>query len=375
MIYHGGHHESFCKSTDSSNNEHDKNQTAIDQTKTDLEMRVIQLERLVSRQKVEISRLKSESRNMRNTINSFAEVMDLLRQAGLQTNEPTTKLEPLSSKEKKSENSRRVEDAKEFEYFADNKSFGVAPSSMTDAADAAGAAILSAVLDGKRRMLVDVRDAELSRDTETLVQFLELAILPVAAGVEGMPSQRNRVKIVFPTVSQLLDYRKTMALAAPEVVALSTLGFDAVEDRDNLVVILVPSPDDVDGMTKLLNLLKENESQPIVLLNYHMVPPLGSIAQFNYEPVYYLRLLTVQYMAGDDQEGVLESLVDVGATTNEQQDDDNFYELDKSNVSSTAENQDLLKEDAELEAAMEHAHETGVHQGITRAMVIRAYPR
>ena len=29
----------------------------------------------------------------------------------------------------------------------------------------------------------------------------------------------------------------------------------------------------------------------------------------------------------------------------------------------------------ELEAAMQHAHEVGTNQGVTRAMVIRAYPR
>ena len=32
-------------------------------------------------------------------------------------------------------------------------------------------------------------------------------------------------------------------------------------------------------------------------------------------------------------------------------------------------------EDLALEAAMTHAHEIGVHQGVTRAMVIRAYPK
>jgi hypothetical protein len=32
-------------------------------------------------------------------------------------------------------------------------------------------------------------------------------------------------------------------------------------------------------------------------------------------------------------------------------------------------------EDAALEAAMKHAHELGANQGVTRAMVIRAYPR
>ena len=33
------------------------------------------------------------------------------------------------------------------------------------------------------------------------------------------------------------------------------------------------------------------------------------------------------------------------------------------------------EEDEALEAAMTHAHEIGVHQGVTRAMVIRAYPK
>ena len=33
------------------------------------------------------------------------------------------------------------------------------------------------------------------------------------------------------------------------------------------------------------------------------------------------------------------------------------------------------EDDAALEAAMTHAHEIGVHQGVTRAMVIRAYPK
>jgi hypothetical protein len=90
-----------------------------------------------------------------------------------------------------------------------------------------------------------VEESELSREPDSLVQFIELAILPIAAGLEGLPSIRNRVKIVFHKVSQLLEYRRTMALAAPEVVALSTLGFDPVKHRDKkLVVIVAPAPDD-----------------------------------------------------------------------------------------------------------------------------------
>ena len=41
-------------------------------------------------------------------------------------------------------------------------------------------------------MLVDVRDAELTHQAEVLAQFLELSILPVAAGLEGLNSERNR---------------------------------------------------------------------------------------------------------------------------------------------------------------------------------------
>lgn len=58
--------------------------------------------------------------------------------------------------------------------------------------------------------------------------FIELSILPVAAGLEGLDRDsyhRTRLKVVFPTVSQLLQYRKCMALSAPDVVALVSDNF------------------------------------------------------------------------------------------------------------------------------------------------------
>lgn len=160
----------------------------------------------------------------------------------------------------------------EYEYFDDSEIFGIAPSSVIEAADSAGAAILAAMLGGQRRMLVDVRDAELTNNPEILAQFLELSILPgeesggrgewsggttnsnifaslvaVAAGLEGLNSERNRVKIVFPTVAQLLEYRKLSALAAPDVVALGTLNFGSLEDPDALIILVAPSPEDKEG--------------------------------------------------------------------------------------------------------------------------------
>ena len=209
-----------------------------------------------------------------------------------------------------------------------------------EAADAAGAAILAGLLAGQQRLLVDVRDNELCTDAATLVEFIELAILPVVAGLEGLQSQRNRLKIVLPTVSHLLMYRKHMALAAPDVVALSTLGLDPVENKDNLVVIVVPSPEDTEGLEAMNALLsRPSLNQPLVVLNHHMVPTKGMAAQF--EVAYHLRLLSVQYMSGDAPPEIPQNAT-----------------------------KDVL-----LEAAMKHAQQPGVNRGTTRAMVIRAFPR
>jgi hypothetical protein len=221
----------------------------------------------------------------------------------------------------------------------------------------------------------------LSRDLDILTQFIELSILPVAAGLEGLRMKKNRVKIVFPTVSMLMQYRRTMTLAAPEVISLSTLDFDPIEDEDNLVVIIAPSPDEKEGLAAMNELLESGSLfQPVVVLNHHMVPLLGPGGDF--EPVYHLRLLSVQYMTGDappltweqkvqeqeeakEKKGSKAKEIPVNKIANKNVDGKGKGKKNKADV----------KEDAELEAAMEHAHELGVHQGMTRAMVIRAYPR
>ncbi|CAB9516983.1 expressed unknown protein [Seminavis robusta] len=302
--------------------------------------RMAQLEGIVAKQSVEIRRLKEDYSSLQEAVHAFQQVIELLKAAGLQTDELPSTDEDTTRRE----------------------IFGEAPSSVTDAADHAGAAILAGLLGGKQRMLIDVRDSELSRDADTLVQFIELAILPVAAGLEGLTSTRNRVKLVFPTVSQLLQYRKTMALAAPEVVALSTLGFDPVEERDNLVVIVAPQPDDEEGLQAMNDLLdppnwKQDQriTQPLVVLNHHMVPVSGPAARF--DVMYHLRLLSVQYMSGGRADAFFESYTDGDS------------DVDQSS------NEKEKPDDAILEEAMRHAHEAGMSHGVTRAMVIRAYPK
>ena len=351
--------------------------------------RLTQLESLCASQAVQMRKLREEFKAMKDITLSFAEVVNLLRQAGLSTKED----ESVESSIKKSASKPSVSSdipqkqvgaanakkVKFYEAFDDSEIFGTAPSSVIDAADAAGASVLAALLGGKQKMLVDVRDAELSRDPDILVQFIELTILPVAAGLEGLKMKKNRVKVVFPTVSMLMQYRRTMALSAPEVISLSTLGFDPVEEKDNLVVIVAPSPDDKEGLAAMNELLESGTLfQPVVVLNHHMVPLLGPAG--DYEPVYHLRLLSVQYMTSDAAPPVWEQKVN----EEEEKKDDNKRgktgnDVSKSSTDGNGANVDKRKadvmEDAELEAAMEHAHELGVHQGVTRAMVIRAYPR
>ena len=359
-------------------------------TEKELELtkRMTQLEHLVAKQTVEIRRLQDECRDLKEVTSAFAHVLKMMRAAGLDTDKLPEDVSMADRAEERIQ--QKLENAMmdnanvlnadsedsdldekdgqfQYEYFDDTEIFGEAPASVTDAADAAGAAILAGLLGGKQRMLVDVRDSELSSDPETLVQFIELAILPVAAGLEGMESRKNRVKIVFPTVSQLLQYRRTMALAAPEVVALSTLGFDPVEERDNIVVIIAPPPNSEEGLKAMNDLLEPppgNEGyqiqQPVVVLNHHMVPLSGPAA--DYDVMYHLRLLSVQYMSGERADDVFSQFDDPLANS------ETVEDAAKANMTVDA-------DEELLEAAMKHAHEVGVQGGVTRAMVIRAYPK
>jgi hypothetical protein len=344
--------------------------------------RITRLEALVSKQEIEIHRLKKSNEELVATTEAFAQVIQLLKEAGLGSAENSN--EDNGNKTQESgdlQSTAKEQTSRIVESFDDSMIFGTAPSSVNDAADAAGAAILAAMLGGKQRMLVDVRDAELSSDPETLVQFIELAILPVAAGLEGLKSTRNRVKIVFPKVSQLLEYRRTMALAAPEVVALSTLGFDPVERKDKLVVIVAPEPDDEEGLEAMRDLLYPSDSsksiqQPIVILNYHMVP----VAQLkvDFETAYHLRLLSVQFMSGGMANEIASKFKaeknDVAEMQEEKLVENEVTNEDEAEASSNTD-VDENEDDQALEAAMKHAHQLGMNQGVTRAMVIRAYPR
>lgn len=389
----------------------------VDGGDDDIQKRVVQLETIVSKQQFELRKLRREVEDLTEAAKAFSNVVDILREAGLkidETDESVAADVAAAAPNRKSDASApgggglpSVRD--------DDSIFGAAPRTVTDAADAAGASVLSAILAGKHRMLVDVRDAELARDPELFAEFIELAVLPVAAGLEGLDSGtgtgddegsfrvRNRVKIVFPTVGGLLSYRRSMALAAPEVVSLSTLGFDPVDDeRDNLIVVVAPGPDDAAAVIAMEKLMRRTArdyvepdrriTQPVVVLNHHMVPI--DMAEFGkFTSVYHLRLLSVQYMTGDSMpeyvaDGISKEGSEVGGVDPPKGADgtvNNDEELSEVAALNSVESGGTMaeekgsdggdEEDAALEAAMTHAHEIGVHQGVTRAMVIRAYPK
>ncbi|GMI00670.1 hypothetical protein TrST_g8810 [Triparma strigata] len=367
--------------------------------------RIKQLEALTSKQQVEIRKLKRDNDEMYATISNFDELIEILRASGLGSNSKSGRNPGRGGNGEEDEEDDMIETEYmelsdlpsgenksmlyEYEYFDDSEIFGVAPSSVIEAADSAGAAILAAMLGGQRRMLVDVRDAELTNNPEILAQFLELSILPVAAGLEGLNSERNRVKIVFPTVAQLLEYRKLSALAAPDVVALGTLNFGSLEDPDALIILVAPSPEDKEEFQMMLDILspknpEDTIEQPVVLLNYHMsgmknMPePVRS-----WEVIYHLRLLSVQYLAM--AEGAEE-----GKEMTESEIEDMFLEASSereealpetpgstSAVNSLDEESDFedLASDAAFVDFAEEQENSGVVPGTTRAMVIRSYPR
>ncbi|KAL3937858.1 MAG: hypothetical protein SGARI_001965 [Bacillariaceae sp.] len=352
---------------------------AVGKLKKKLMKRVTRLEDIIARQEIELYRLKQKANDLTEVSEAFTNLLQLLREAGLDADTlPAPERQsssgdqsdgslPQAGSSESSSSESKDSTGRVIESFDEEIIFGTAPSSVSDAADAAGAAILAAMLGGKQRMLIDVRDAELSTVPETLVQFIELAILPIAAGLEGLKSTRNRVKIVFPKVSQLLEYRRTMALAAPEVVALSTLGFDPVEDRDQLVVIVAPEPDDEEGINAIKELLHPTSAdtqpirQPVVVLNYHMIPFQG--VDLDFETAYHLRLLTVQYMS----DGVAEEYIKSTKNGKDGSDGEDITfsgeprELEVVGDDVTEEGEeDVTQTDEEaLESAMKHAHELG----------------
>ena len=135
-----------------------------------LQQRVTQLEGLVAKQAVDIKRLQEDCRALTESMSAFSEVIELLRASAQNAKDSNRSENGSKGKESLSKLSSAVlfddkgEDGVEdkvvhVDVDADSEIFGKAPSSVMEAADAAGAAILAAMLGGQQRLLVDVRES------------------------------------------------------------------------------------------------------------------------------------------------------------------------------------------------------------------------
>ena len=138
------------------------------QNSTREELRIKNLERLVASQSVEISRLKTSVSKMNEVLAKVQNFVNVLEKAGLdlddedleaiqiefETEYDDDDIEDIENIDMSRSQISRYSVKSDFEYVDDMEIFGSAPSSVTEAADSAGAAVLAALLAGKLRMLV-----------------------------------------------------------------------------------------------------------------------------------------------------------------------------------------------------------------------------
>lgn len=149
---------------DIDDNENDTQQMGTNGT-DDILRRQVQLERLVAKQAVVLSKMQSRISELTDIVNKFSTIVELLETAGLSINdEDEIQIELPSDYEKvrEDDDDDDIENVPQMQRswldyeYSETEIFGTAPTSVTEAADSAGAAILAAMLAGKLRMLVDV---------------------------------------------------------------------------------------------------------------------------------------------------------------------------------------------------------------------------
>mmetsp|Transcript_87500 Transcript_87500/g.248676 ORF Transcript_87500/g.248676 Transcript_87500/m.248676 type:complete len:640 (-) Transcript_87500:454-2373(-) len=162
------------------------------------------------------------------------------------------------------------------------------PDDLQDAADSAGAAVLAALLQGHRRMLVEIHDPLLDPHTsggsgfgggneaatyaENLASAVELLVLPTAAALEGLPElARNRVKLLFQSQRQLTAARATMTFLSDKVdmAALTDgeAGAQVDDEHDALLVLVACQAEEDADAAELMKFFKAGANCTILVFN------------------------------------------------------------------------------------------------------------
>ncbi|CAM9492114.1 unnamed protein product [Choristocarpus tenellus] len=117
----------------------------------------------------------------------------------------------------------------------------IIPKSTMDAADAAGAAVVASLMEGRRRFVVEVEEAQLQTKSmhfshEAMAEFIELLLLPLVAALESLNPEQNRCKVVFHNMEHLTEAKKAIMIDDPDTIAMDALEHTSVDPKDRVVV-------------------------------------------------------------------------------------------------------------------------------------------
>ncbi|CAB1099452.1 unnamed protein product [Ectocarpus sp. CCAP 1310/34] len=178
------------------------------------------------------------------------------------------------------------------------------PKTNQDAADAAGAGVVAALMEGRRRLIVEVDDSQLRYNSpdfchEAMAEFVELLVLPLTTALENLKARQNRCKIVIQGAHHASQVKEAMVLDAPASLQVVSLSDAKVAKKDRVVALVAPENWTGKKGRHLKRVLAEAHDAAIILINpidadkFLQARP----ADYNtFELVYHLSPMRVNYL-------------------------------------------------------------------------------
>ncbi|CAM9883800.1 unnamed protein product [Ectocarpus fasciculatus] len=146
------------------------------------------------------------------------------------------------------------------------------PKTNQDAADAAGAGVVAALMEGRRRLIVEVDDSQLRYNSpdfchEAMAEFVELLVLPLTTALENLKARQNRCKIVIQGAHHASQVKEGMVLDAPASLQVVSLSDAKVAKKDRVVALVAPENWTGKKGRHLKRVLAEAHDAAIILIN------------------------------------------------------------------------------------------------------------
>eukprot|EP00752_Nemacystus_decipiens_P016206 g14493.t1 len=176
------------------------------------------------------------------------------------------------------------------------------PKTNQDAADAAGAGIVAALMEGRRRLIVEVDDAQLRYNSpdfchEAMAEFVELLTLPLTTALENLKARQNLCKIVIQGAHQVDQVKEAMVLDVPDSLQVVSLEKGRVTEADRVVALVSPENWKGKNGKHLRRVLAEAHDAAIILINPTDPDKFLRPADYNaFESVYHLSPMRVNYL-------------------------------------------------------------------------------